>query len=456
MSDNSTKATQKPAKPVRSKKIERTQMRYLSNEAVLEELEPSRLNLMAIVMIALLLAASIVWSKLAEIQTSAVTSGEILPTGAESVVQHLEGGIVRAVSVSNGDRVSQGDVLIELEPTARRAEFEQVRARRASLKIREIRLRAFINDDEPDFSDLEQEFPEQVAEAKIALEALRTRIEGQRAVIESRIAQRAKAVDVYKRQVVNLREQRGLVEETVEMRDQLHKSGHGSRVNLINAQLELARVRGGISEAQISADQARAAIEEARSELVELEVTERSNALDELNQVLADASEVRQNLARLEDHVSRLFVRASSDGIVHGLAVSSPGAVVSPGEPLMSIVPDDGEIVAEVRIDPADIGHLEVGQRAKVNVSGFDARRYGTIEGELTRISPTSDMAEDGNTYFRGEVVLDRTEIDGLGQSRPLVPGMLIQADVVTGKQTMLEYLTGPLHAAVSKAFSER
>jgi membrane fusion protein, adhesin transport system len=358
--------------------------------------------------------------------------------------------------VRDGDLVSVGDVLLRLEETARMAELDQVRARATSLRIREIRLRALLDNSQPNFGDLALQFPEQVASAMFALEATRNRVEGQRAVIESRIRQRKKSVDIFLRQTTSLEDQMALIQETVDMRDDLFEAGHGSKVNLISAKLELSRVNGALTESIVSADQARAAIQESENEIAELEFVERSQALEELSQVIADLAEVEQNSARLRDRVDRLVIAATGSGIIHGLSVNTTGAVIAPGQVLLTIVPIDGDVVASVRIDPKDIGHVAIGQTVKMNISGFDARRYGTILGKLTRVSPTSDSADDGTTYFEGRIVLDRSEITGLDSTHQITPGMVIQADMITGSQTLLQYLTGPLYVAVNAAFSER
>jgi membrane fusion protein, adhesin transport system len=436
--------------------IPRDQMRYLTHEAVLEEVAPSRMNLIAILLIIGLIAGSVTWTNIVMVQTSALTTGEVVPSGHEQIVQHLEGGIVREINVKDGNLVQAGDVLLRFEETSRVAELDQIKARQASLKIREIRLRSFIDDKDMSFGDLEEQYPIHVKAARFALSATRQSLDGQRAIIESRIRQRKKSTDIFIKQATSLKAQLQLVQETVDMRDELFESGHGSRVNLITAQLELVRVQGAYTEALVSADQAEAAIQEAENELFELGVTERSHSLNELSQVIAESAEIHENIARLQDRVTRLDVVSPVTGVIHDLNIHTPGAVVSPADVLLTIVPIDEPVVAEVQIDPKEIGHVNEGQIAKVTVSGFDARRYGTIAGRLVGISPTSFTGADGVTYFKGRIVLDRPEIAGLGVTHQITSGMVVQADIITGAQSLLQYLTGPIYVAVSHAFSER
>ena len=228
-------------------------------------------------------------------------------------------------------------------------------------------------------------------------------------MLGSRICQREKSLEIFKEQFANLKEQQKLVNESVGMRQKLFKSGHGSRINLINTQLELSRVQGAMAEARVSMDQARAAIQEAKNELAELEVTERGKALEDLSSAMAERAKVRENLARLDNRVNRLEITAPVAGVVHGLQVNTPGAVVEPAQVLLTIVPLDEQVVVETEIEPQDIGHIAVGQEANVTVSGFDQRRYGNVKVTLTNISPTSFTDEKGRSYFKAGLNWRRT-----------------------------------------------
>ena len=439
-----------------SRKITRAQMKYLSREDILEEVGPSRFAVVAGLLVIALIVAAVYWSHLVEIKSVAKTIGKITPTGYERVVQHLEGGIVRDIRVRNGDLVKGGDVLMQFDETLRLAELDQIRARDASLRIKELRLRAFIDGGEPDFGELADIFTDQVAEGRFILRATRERIAGQKAVLGSRIRQRQKSVEIFRQQLASLKDQHKLVGESVAMRKKLFKAGHGSRINLINTQLELSRVLGAMAESRVSMEQARASIQEAENEMVELEVTERGKALEDLSTVMAERAEVRENLERLVDRVNRLEITAPASGVVHGMQVNTPGAVVEPAQVLMTIVPLDEQVVVETEIEPRDIGHIVVGQEASVTVSGFDSRRYGHVKGTLINISPTTFTDEKGRSFFKGRIKLAQDYIETKDARHMVVPGMIVQADITTGSQSLLRNLTTPVYVALVQAFSER
>lgn len=444
-----------PANPPRSY-IPRGQMKHLTREAVLEELGPSRLAVSGLFLILLLLIGAVVWSKVVPVTTATTTLGEVVPSGNQRIVQHLEGGIIRDIFVRDGDTVTAGQSLLRFEPTQRQAELDQIRAREAALRIREYRLRAQIDGTELNLGQLEVRYPELAAEAQTTLMATRERIAGQELVLESKITQRRKSVDIYSNQASSLRQQLKLVREAVDMRETLFESGHGSRVNVISSQLELSRVQGSLAEAEASAAQAEVAIEEARNELNELIVTQRDDALVELSSVLGELAEVTENLRRLEDRVARLDVRAPVNGIIHGLAVNTRGAVVEPAQVLLTIIPVDEQLVVETEIAPEDVGHVAIGQPTKVAIGGFDQRRYGHVEGRLIQVSATTLLNDAGEPYFKGRIELAANSIRTGETVQPITPGMTVTADIVTGEQSLLQYLTGPIYNALTSSFSER
>ncbi len=434
----------------------RQDLAYLTREETLEQVAPSRFALWTALLTLCLLAGAGYWSSQVKITAVAVAEGEVIPTGDERVVQHLEGGIIGEIAVGDGDMVEAGDVLLRFDPTQRQAELDQIRAREAALLIRERRLRAFIDGGEALYDDLRDEYPDLVAEAEFSLSAARERIEGRKAVLKSQIEQRKRTVKIFQDQSASLKVQEKLMGEAADMRQTLFDRGTGSRVNLIAAQLELAKVQGSLAEARASAEQARISIEETRNQIVELDLNERGASMEELSTVLAELAEVRENLERLNDRVTRLNVVSPIEGVVHRMQVNTPGAVVEPADVLMTIVPLDEEVVIEARIQPKDIGYLQVGQDARVTVSGFDVRRYGVLPAELVQVSPTTYADETGGTYFKGRLRLGQTAIVADGVEHPIVPGMTVQSDIAISDQSLLQYLTTPVYVALTRAFSER
>ena len=158
----------------------------------------------------------------------------------------------------------------------------------------------------------------------------------------------------------------------------------------------------------------------------------RREALAERGKITAELAQVREKLKRLQDRVSRLNVRAPTDGYVKGLKVVTEGGVIQPGQPIMEVVPLGRNLIVESRITTRDIGHVQIGQRAKVKIDTYDFARYGPVHGTLVSISATTFQDDDGRPYYKGIIKLDRTYAGRNPKANPITPGMTVQAEVIT------------------------
>lgn len=439
-----------------SQRVHPAHERFLSREDILEEVGSSKSAFLAIVLIVALLCGAVIWANHLVITTTAKAEGQVVTSGNDRVVQHLEGGIVSEILVKDGDVVEQGQVMMRFDQTLRAADLDQILARDAALKVKEIRLRAQIDGTTPQFGALNTSHPALVAEAIDTLKSTQERIVGQKAVIQSRIEQRQQSADNYASQVNSLKDQVELMRETVKVREDLFKDGLESRVEMNKVKLEFSRIESAYNDAVAARGQALSSVQEAENQLKELDAKERDAASEELTSVISELGEVSENLKRLKNRVERLEIASPIAGIVNGLQVNTPGAVVEPAAVIMTIVPIEEGIIVEARTDPADIGYIAVGQNAKVSISGFDARRHGNVTGKVEHISATSFTDQTGQTYFKSRIALDQATIDTDTTQYAIVPGMTVQAQIITDQQTLLQYLTGPIYSSLSGTFSER
>jgi HlyD family secretion protein/adhesin transport system membrane fusion protein len=168
-------------------------------------------------------------------------------------------------------------------------------------------------------------------------------------------------------------------------------------------------------------------------------------------------AQVREATARAEDRVSRLDVRSPVRGIVKDMRTRTVGGVIQPGAVVMDIVPIGQDLIAEVRISPRDVGHIRIGQEVWAKVSAFDFARYGAVPGRLKSFSATTFQdPQDGQLYYRGIVQLARVYVGDRPEQNPLLPGMVVQADIRLGDRSVLEYLFTPIYASLSNAMRER
>lgn len=429
---------------------------YLSRSVLLEEAAPPKNARAAIIIVLGALLIFVLWASLSQLDEKAVASGEILPVNFVQPVQHFEGGIVADVRIEDGQVVAEGEALIVLDSTAPLAELETLRARNASLGLQMERLRAFATGEEPDLGAIAPGYADMIADqTRLHRSQINSR-NAQTSVITSQVDELIAAQKGLAAQEDALQKEVGFAGEEVGLRSELVEKGLTSRVVFLNAQRQLARAEGQLAEIITQAASNRAAVAEARLRKLEVEERLKTEALNEQGKLAGEREQVGEQLARLEDRVARTTITAPVAGIVKGLVVTSPGGVIGPGQILLEIVPDDRELIAEVRISPKDVGHVKAGSPAVIKIDTFSYSRYGGIEGRVKQVSASTFQDEDGNPYFRGLVTLDQDYVGIDPLSNRLAPGMTLVADIKTGKKSLMEYLLRPISRALEDSFSER
>ncbi|MBI4182757.1 MAG: HlyD family type I secretion periplasmic adaptor subunit [Proteobacteria bacterium] len=432
------------------------QLRHLSDSVLLEEAGSPRLIRAAMLVVFLLVAAVVGWSAVSEVDEVAVSYGQVVPSGSIRAVQHLEGGIVAAILVRDGDFVEEGQVLVRLDPSSAQAELEQTRARWASLALKAERLRAFATDTESDFSFVDERYRGLVEDQKAILAASRSARASKISVLEKQIQQRRAELAILERQRGTVERQIKLFDEEMEMRKTLVDKGLNSRIVYLNIQREVNKAQGDLARVLGQVLQVREAAGEVEKRLADVTVQMKEEALSELGTTRAELAQVREALAKVEDRARRLEVRSPVRGVVKGLAVTSAGGVIAPGQQFLEVVPVEDELIVESRVTPRDVGHVSVGQPVTVKIAAYDFARYGAIPGTVRGISASTFAEADGQPYYKARIALARNYVGDNPRRNLILPGMTAQADIDTGQKTILQYLLKPIYVSVEQAFRER
>jgi HlyD family type I secretion membrane fusion protein len=347
-------------------------------------------------------------------------------------------------------------VMVRLDPTDAATELEDNRSRVAALSLEAERLRAFADQREPDFSSVDRKYASLLAD-QTAIHKLQTENrKREREVIQQQVNQKRSELVVLRSHKRSLREQIGIAKELTEMRKNLMKSGHVSRVVYLRTKQELKAAQGELREVQGNIAKANQAIAEAEGKLAEVESKRGNDAATTMGRVTAELERLRGTVGRLEDRVKRTEIRAPVKGIVKGLKVHTIGGVTPPGGTISEIVPLDEELVVEARVSPSDIGHIEIGQEAKVIVTTYDFARFGSVEGKVDNISATTFLQEDGTLNYRATIKLERNFVGDQPGRYPILPGMITEVSIYTGEKTLLSYLLRPVYVAFDRGFGER
>lgn len=405
----------------------------------------------------LFLIGFIVWAFLTSVLEVTHARGQIQPSSSVQTVQHLEGGYIEDIFVREGDRVQKGQPLLRLRATATESDRDQLVVRAAALRMSVATLDALMDGKErPDFGQLEFLQPS-LAQSQLSVFASeRTRINREVAKYASQLARKQAEYKAAVSEKKSVEKRTEIANEQYQMLEKLLKQQYASRRSVLEAQaaLEEARARLYVLDGKIAST--REQVTEAEIQLEESRATIRSDLAKERSKSAGELAELDRILTKQQDRVESLELVAPTDGFVQELAFNTVGAVVRSGEVVARIVPDDHNIVAEVRVQPKDIGHIHIDADAKVTVSTFDPYVFGTLEGKVQTISATSFEDEKGEPYFKVLIALNNPDLKRNGKDYAVLPGMVVTADIVTGEKSLARYLLKPVFRSMDVAFSER
>lgn len=403
------------------------------------------------------------WAAVAPLNSAAIAPGVVAVASNRKTVQHLEGGIIDAILVRDGDAVSAGDPLVRLRDTQVRATLEILTGRYHALRAVESRLIAERDElDGIEFPDdlLLLRDDSEVAQLMAAQEALfqarRQALQSETELSYRRIAESYEEIAGWQAQVEALDEElRYVTEEALDV-EGLLVAGNALKPRLLALRRQMAEVEGGRGEAMAEIARARQRIAEAEQRIVYLRHERINEVAHELQDVAADIFDQRERIRATEDVLQRLEVRAPEAGKVVGLRFHTPGGVVAPGEPILDLVPQDDRLLIEAQVQPEDIDVVHAGLRAEVRLIAYNARTTPIVDGEVVQIS--ADRLEDvttGAPYYLARIRLDSTSLSRLDEVT-LYPGMPAEAFIVTGERTALQYMLSPLVNSMSRALRER
>jgi HlyD family secretion protein/adhesin transport system membrane fusion protein len=432
------------------------QLRLLAQSAVLEEAATPYMIRTSMLVISLTVIAFLVWSAVTHIKEVARTSGEIVPSGYVQALQHLEGGIVSEILVQDDEFVRRGQVLVRLSGEKILADYERLKTKQILLQLKAERLRAFARNSRADFGGITGSYPELVNREKKMLATMREKLSEQGQILQEQITQKQEQLKILQREKKTLAANLNIALAAFKTEEQLYRERLIPEREFLNALKEKNERLGGLDTISLKISQARKAISEYRWRLQSLHSTSRQAALEELSGLESEIAENEKLLGKLHKQTRRLEIRAPVDGIVKGLEIHTVGGVIAPGTRIMEIVPTDKELMAEVRISPRDIGHVKVGFPATVKISSYDFSRYGSLEGRITGISATTFTGRRGEVFYKGNIKLRKNYLGGTPGKNVVMPGMIVNADIITGEKSLLAYLLKPIHVSLTSAFRER
>lgn len=428
----------------------------------IEAADPSGSSRAVLKTVCALFGVLLVWAVFGKLDIVAVAEGRLVPESYVKIVQPAEGGVLRELLVKEGDAVEAGQGLARLDPTLAAADakavstelaLQRLQARRIESELAGIPLHRESGDDALVFSQVQ-------AQARTHRQTLVDSLAGELAARERTEHELASATETLKK-----------LEKTLPSYERQAQAFERLATQNLVGQLQAEEKRREAQEQEQDLESQRATVEGLKSALSQhdrrLEQIQSTYDSD-LNalglETLSRISQLEQSASKNTYREGLLELRAPQAGIVTELATTTLGAVIQPGTVLMSLVPDQEPLLAEVSIQNQDIGFVQVGQPVRIKVAAYQFQKYGMLEGTVRTLSadavrPAASGAmsrDQASPIFKALVALDRQQIEVNDLSLPVVAGMHVSTEIVQGERTVLEYLLSPMQRVSGEAGRER
>lgn len=400
------------------------------------------------------------WAAFAPLESAAIALGKVVVAGYQKDIQHLEGGIVTQIDIKDGDRVRKNQVLLVLNKTQVQSVLRITQHQLLESRAAVLRIQAEL-DNQSQFN-LEQHagFKDATEIAKLQQSIFNTNRQLYRNTIninQQQIKQLQQQIEGLRQRIKANDRQYDLIEKELTDIRVLAAKHLVKQSRLLALEREAARLSGTKADFTSQIAQLNQKINEVKIEITKLENDHHQKLLEQLKQESQKVKDLTEQQTAQQDILERTVIRSPIAGTVLGLSVHTVGAVVKPGEVLLSVVPQHEALEVEVRINPLDIDVVHAGLVAQVRVASFNQRTTPMLKGKVVNVSANALVDQtSGQSYYLAQIMIPKDEIAKLPQHAALYPGMPVEAMIVTNKLTPWEYFVAPVQRSFNRAFREQ
>ncbi len=392
----------------------------------------------------------IVWASFSEIDELVHGEGKVIPYSQKKILQHLEGGIVEKIYVHEGERVKKGDPIYKLKNSTSKSDAQEKEITLKALRLKEARLKAQIAFAKKfDYNDTSASYEN---EKKIFENEMRN-YHQQRSILEDEISQNKLEKKRKSEHLKNLRAQLKTQKENVLIMRKLMEKGAASKKQYLGEFSKSQAMVTEINEIKNSIPIINQKIKASRTKLKKLQSDKKAEWLKELNDVTLQIERLSQKAVANVDREARKIITSPVNGIIQKLYFHTVGGIVKPGDRVAEITPVDDNLIIEAKIKANDRGNIVIDQNVTIAVTAYSYTKYGLLNGKLISISPDSITDERGNSYYLVKV---RADHYAFAPDKPILPGMVANINIKTGKKTIMQYLLKPLKDIRQKALTEQ
>ena len=413
-------------------------------------------SLLLFVIIALI-CILLFWANVTELDNVTRGQGKIVSSLQNQLVQASEGGVIKARFVETSQKVEKGELLFEIDPIDAKTSYDQALQRLTSLRIQEIRLSSEVLGEEPEFSgNLVDMSPTVVTVEKALFSARKADLNAQLSVLKQQLTQRKEQLNEVDVTIETTSETLQFVEKQISIVEPLVKLQQYPETELLTLQRQAKDFEGKIESAIASKYRFQTSILEVQDQISSAKQSYTTKSQSELSEIISQIAEVESRIPALKDRVARTQLKSPVQGVINRLNFETIGGFVKPGDIILEIVPTGDDLIVEGKIDPKDIAYIQPKQAVRISLTAYDASRYGTIDGEVLRVS--ADAVEDkatGLSHYLVDVSIDSTLYEDDGSEIEILPGMVASIDVLAGKRTIFDYIWQPMLKVKERAFTD-
>ena len=405
-----------------------------------------------------------IWSYFAPLGSAVLAPGSVTVEGYRKTVQHLEGGIVKALHVRDGDNVTKGQILVELDDTSTRAQLETLRGQLFSALAREARLIAerdgkasVIYPAELKEASNEARVQENIRVQDQSFTVRKQSRNGEISILKEQRQQLLAKIEGIKAQSTSRSSlSSSLNKELIDFRAML-KEGYIEKQKVTELERRLAESEGDKGDLAANIATAQTQISEISLKILQIEKDFQREVIEELSKVQTELTELHEKTQWIKDTVERTVIKAPESGMVLGLMIHTIGAVIPPGGHLLDIVPQQEKLIVEAQVSPMDIDRIHIGQQTEVRFSAFKSAKTLKIGGHLLTLSADRITDEQNkSSFYLARVEVEKEGLEDLRKNDLiLVPGMPAEVLINTGDRTFFEYLMKPLSNIFARSFNE-
>ena len=404
-----------------------------------------------------LVAVIMLWAATTELDNVTRGAGKTISEAQNQLVQSSEPGVLRRRYFNEGDFVSKGAVLFDIDPVDAKTQLDQAQKRLSSLRIRSTRLKAEIDGTVPNYaSELIEAAPSSVSTELALFRARLDDLNAQSQILEQRRLQKLNEIQELKIKYQTASNGLDLIRRQIKTIEPLVKTGLAPETRLITLQREEETALGQASSAESGQNRIQSALDEIDEQFKAEKQAYITSALTDLSSIESEISELDARIPALESRVERTTVRSPVDGVINRINYVTEDAYVNTGDVLLELVPTGSALIVETKVDPKDIAEIVEGQDVKISLTAYDPSRYGRIDGKVLGVSADAlSDTQTGQQFYLVDVSIDGILYEKDGTEVTILPGMVASIDVLSGKRTILEYFWQPIARTKDKALRE-